>query len=101
MIIHYRIEPPNLPHICDGCGAIFSISHTLNSKKDSLIINHTNELHDGVSNLARNTFTSSHVRNAPLTHICRAIQSVKFHPTGHMIGSAPILKKPPKYTYES
>ena len=48
--------------------ARFSISHTLDCKKGSLVTARHNELRDGVVYLSGKAFTSAHVRNDPLIY---------------------------------
>ena len=63
LFLRYGMDPPDLPKYCDGCEAQFSISHTLDCKKGSLVTARHNELHDGVADLVGKAFTPYHVRD--------------------------------------
>ena len=62
LLLSYGIDPPDLSSQCDGCGAVFTICHALECKKDSLITARHNDLHDGVTYLAGKAFIPTHVR---------------------------------------
>ena len=65
LFLRYGIEPSNLTSHCDGCGAAFTIRHTLDCKKVVLVTAHHSELRDGVADLAGKTFYPAHVRDNP------------------------------------
>ena len=70
--LRYGIRPQHLPKYCDGCHGPFTIEHSLNCKKDGLVILRHNELRDQLAALAAAAFTPSAVRlepkiNAPST----------------------------------
>ena len=54
--LKYVLEPQDLPKLCDGCNAEFSIFHVLNFNKGGLVTARQNELHDGVADLSGKTF---------------------------------------------
>ena len=64
LFLQYGLDPPDLPHYCDGCNAHFSVC--CNCKRGGLVTERHNEFSDGVTDLAGKAFTSSHVRNNPL-----------------------------------
>ena len=73
LFLQYGLEPPDLPKICDGCNAAFSICHALNCKKEGLVIARHNKLYDGVTYLSRKSFTPMHVWDDPLIFAGRAV----------------------------
>ena len=77
VLISYGTKPIELPQNCDGCGDGFSISHTLDCKKDVLTMSCHNYLCDRVSNLDRKDITPTHVHNDLLINPCRAVWSGK------------------------
>ena len=66
LFLRYNISPPDLSYHCNGCGAAFSIYHALDCKKGGLIMEHHNELHDGVADHAGKNFTPMHVPDDPI-----------------------------------
>ena len=52
LALHYRKALLNVPSGCDGCGAPFSLDHTLVCRKGGLIIQPHNEVWDAVGDLA-------------------------------------------------
>ena len=77
VFIWYGIEPPYLPHHCDGCGVIFTVTHSLNFKKGVLITAQHDELPDRVVDLAYKALTPTNVRNNPLITPGCALRSGK------------------------
>ena len=71
--LRYRIDPPDLPDHCYGCGEEFSIRHTLNCKKGDLITAHNNDIRNGVADLAGKTFTPTHMCGDPKIFTGRAV----------------------------
>ena len=59
---------------CNVCGASFSICQALDCNKGGLITAHHNELCDGVVNLVRKAFTSTHVCDDPRINIGSAVR---------------------------
>ena len=66
LFLRYGLEPPDLPTHCEGCHAKFTISHSLDCKRVSLVTARHNEIHDGVADLVGKAFTPSHVHDNPL-----------------------------------
>ena len=66
LFLRYGLEPPELTKYCDGCQALFLISHALDCKKGGLVTARHNEFRDRVEDLAGKAFTPSHVRDDPL-----------------------------------
>ena len=60
------LDPPELPHYCNGYNATFSICHNLDCKRGGLITARHKELRDGVVDLSVKAFTPSYVHNRPL-----------------------------------
>ena len=52
LAIRYRKPLLNVPDICDGCSAPFSLSHALSCRKGGLIIRRHNEVRDAVGDLS-------------------------------------------------
>ena len=52
LALRYKKVLSPLPLSCDGCGASFSIEHTLDCKKGGLITQHHNEVRDAIGDLA-------------------------------------------------
>ena len=67
LFLRYGLDPPYLPKYCDSFQDRFSISHALDCKEGGLIMAQHNELRDGVADLADKAFTTSHVRDNPLS----------------------------------
>ena len=63
LFLRYGLETPDLPKYCDGCEALFSISHALDCKKGGLVTARHNQLCDGVADLTGKAFTPSHLRD--------------------------------------
>ena len=59
LFLCYDIDPPDPPTNYDSCGAGLSISNALGFNKGVLLTTCHNELHDGVTDLARKVFTPS------------------------------------------
>ena len=57
LFLRYGLDPPDLPHYCDGCNAKLSIFHALDCKRDGLVTVRHNELWDGVAELDGKEFT--------------------------------------------
>ena len=68
LFLMYGLEPPDLPKYCDGCEALFTISHALDCKKGNLVTARHNKFCDGVADLAGKAFTPSHERDDPLIY---------------------------------
>ena len=64
-------------------------------------MSHHNKLHDEVGDLARKSFTPTHVRKNRLVHTGHYMQSVNSHVAGQMIGSYPILNNKNNYMDDS
>ena len=88
LFLRYGMEPPDLPTLCDGCGARFTISHALDCKKGGLVRACHNELRDGVADLAGKAFTPAHVRNDPLIYSGCAMRRMKSMPVGSNISKS-------------
>ena len=56
-----------------GCGAAFTICHTLDCKNGGLVMECHNELRDGVSNVAGKAFTPAHLRDDPILFTGQAV----------------------------
>ena len=61
LFLRYGFEPPYLLKFCDNFNAVFYIYHALNCKRGNLVTEYQNELHDRVADLARKSFTTTHV----------------------------------------
>ena len=81
LFLKYGLEPSDFPNYCDGCNAKFSICHTLDCKRGSLVTLHHNELRDWVTDLARKAFTPSHVLNNPLIFASCVVKRPKAKPS--------------------
>ena len=66
LFLRYVLDPPDLSNYCDGCNAKFTICHTLDCKRGSLVTARHNYLRDGVEYLSVKAFFPSHVQNDPL-----------------------------------
>ena len=62
---------------CNGCGAVFSICHTLDCKKGGLITARHNKLPDEVADLAGKYFTPMHVHYDPKIFTGRTVRRGK------------------------
>ena len=82
LFLPYGLNPPDLPTHCDGCNYRFTISRTLDCKRDGLFMARHNELRDGVADLAGKAFTLSYVRDNPIIYSSRAVKSTKATPAG-------------------
>ena len=81
LFLRYGLEPPDLPHYCDGCNATLSICHALEFKQGGLVMARHNNLRDGVADLAGKVFTPTHVRDDPLTFTGCAVKRPKENPS--------------------
>ena len=52
LAIRYRRPLLNTPEMCDGCGALFNLSHALSCRKGGLVIRRHNEVRDAFGDLA-------------------------------------------------
>ena len=52
LALQYRKPLLNLPHYCDGCGATFSVEHTLDYRVGGLVFQCHNEVWDPIGNLS-------------------------------------------------
>ena len=77
LLLHYGIDPPNLPDHCSGYVSELLIFHALACKKVSLITVRHNKLRDGVSEFAGQEFTPTHVRDDPKRFTGRAVRRGK------------------------
>ena len=66
LFLQYGLDPPYLPHYCNGCSTTFSICHALNYNWGVFVMARHNKLRDRVADLARKSFKPNHVRNDPL-----------------------------------
>ena len=57
LFLGYGLNPPDLPHYCDGCNTKFSIYNAFDCKKGGLLMARDNNLRDGVVNLIGKAFT--------------------------------------------
>ena len=57
----YGLDPPYLPHYCDGCNDTFYIYHVLDCKWGFLVTARHNELRDGVTGLSGKYLAPTHV----------------------------------------
>ena len=80
LFLRYGIEPPDLPHYCDGFNATFSICHDLDCKQGGFFNERYNKLRDGVTDQAGKYFTPTHVRDDPLICAGCAMKSPKAKP---------------------
>jgi hypothetical protein len=78
--IRYGITPPDLPEVCDGCDARFTLQHALGCKKGGLVIFRHNEIRDELVHMAGKALTPSAVRDEPLIRPCRNVEKVNTCP---------------------
>ena len=64
LAIRYKRSLVNVPELCDGCGAVFSLSHALSCRKGGLVIHRHNEVRDAIGDLA--SMVRSKVRREPI-----------------------------------
>ena len=64
IFVRYSIDPPDLPHSFDRCGAQLSITHTM-------------EFCDGATELYSKVFVPLHVHDKPIIHTSFLMQDVK------------------------
>ena len=89
LFLRYSLDPPDLPHYCNGCKPTFSICHALDCKRGRLVMARNNKIRDGVADLARKAFTPSYVRNDPLIFICCAMKRPKAKPAIYKTTTVP------------
>ena len=77
LFLRYGLEPPVIPHYCDGCNNTFSICHALDCKWVVLVMARHNEIRDKVADLAGKSFFPSQVRNIPLIFAGCAVKRPK------------------------
>ena len=65
LFLRYGIDPPKISDYCGGCGMAFDIFQALDCNKGGPIMACHNKICDGVTNLARKTFTPTHVCEDP------------------------------------
>ena len=75
LFLQYGIEPLDLYQNCNGFGISYSISHTLEFKKGGFVMSCHNKLRDGVTDLAGNDLTPTHVYDDHLIHSGRNMKS--------------------------
>ena len=80
LFLQYDLDPPDLPHYCDGCKTNLSICHALDYKQGGLVTARQNELRDEVADLAGIYFTPTHVHNNPLIFAGCAVKRSKAKP---------------------
>ena len=51
LALWYHRFLPRVPSVCDGCGASFSLCHTLGCRKGGLVTQHHNEIRDALGDL--------------------------------------------------
>ena len=71
MRMRYGIGLDDLPKVCDGCGAKFSVEHALSCKKGGLVVGRHNEIRDELAYLATLATSSNRVRDEPYINIGR------------------------------
>jgi hypothetical protein len=81
--MRYGIQPPDLPEVCDGYDARFTLQHALGCKKGGLVIFCHNEIQDELVHLAGKVLTPSAVRNKPLIRPCHAADKANTCPNNH------------------
>ena len=64
MAIRYKKPLLNAAELCDGCGAVFNLSHALSCRKGGLVVQRHNEVRDTVGDLA--SLVWSKVRREPI-----------------------------------
>ena len=96
VFLWYGIDPPDLPHHCDGSRVGLSINHALACKKGGLVTYQHNELCGGVVDLACKDLTPTHVRSDPLITPGRAVRSDRY-----MQNTSEIPKKQPGTAVDS
>ena len=98
LFLRYVLDPPDLPHYCDGCKSTFSICHALVCKRFSLVTARHNELCDGVADLAGISFTPFHVRDDPLIFAGCAVKRPKANPSRSKATTSTATTPPLKVT---
>jgi hypothetical protein len=58
----------DLPKVCNGCDARFTLQHALGCKKGGLVIFGHNKIRDELVHMAGKAVTPSAVRDKPLIH---------------------------------
>ena len=66
--LRYARTPGDLPKKCDGCGARFTIQHSLQCKTGGLVIIRHDEVANELMDLAQKALSKSAVRVEPLIH---------------------------------
>ena len=94
--LRYCLDLLNLPTYCDGCQAIFPISHALDCKKGGFVTARHNELRDGVEDLAGKAFTPYHVHIDPLIYSGCTVKRTKAVPAGANEDSGPSTEQLPE-----
>ena len=79
-ISQVRPRAPRTSQIFDGYNTKFTICHTLDYKRDCLVIARHNYLRDGVADLSRKAFTPSYVHDNPLIFAGCALKRSKAKP---------------------
>ena len=64
LAIRYKKPLLNAAELCDGCGAVFNLSHALSCRKGGLVVQRHNEVRDTVGDLA--SLVWSKVRREPI-----------------------------------
>ena len=67
--MRYGRAPGDLPKICDGCNAAFSVQHALDCKKGGLVVLRHDEIAGEVMEWGSKALTPSAVRVEPLIHL--------------------------------
>ena len=66
LALRYSREPNDLPSICDGCGAKFSVEHALDCKRGGLITQRHNEVRDELAHLSVLAYGDRNVSKEPV-----------------------------------
>jgi len=68
ILLRMGLVPKNLPRMCDGCGATFTVEHALTCKKGGLIVTRHNDCRDEYADLASKATTASRVTTEPMIY---------------------------------